>query len=59
MPRRSSLTSQLYKAARTSNNLRAASRGPGAYAKRAVRRKVYGKEMSFTRSLLKAIGLSK
>ena len=59
MPRSRSLTSQLYRAARLSNNLRAASRGPGAYAKRVVRRKVYGKEMGATRSLLKMFGLSK
>lgn len=59
MPRRRSLTSQLYRAARASNNLRAASKGPGAYAKRVVRRKVYGKEMGLTRSILKAFGLSK
>jgi len=59
MPRKKSLTSQLYSLARTSNNLRAASKGPGAYAKRVVRRKVYGKQMSFTRSILKGFGLSK
>ncbi len=59
MARRSSLTSQLYKAARLTNNLRAASKGPGAYAKRVVRRKVYAKQMSFTRKLLKGFGLSK
>jgi hypothetical protein len=59
MPRRRSLTSQLYRAARLSNNVRAASRGPGAYAKRVVRRKVYGKQMGLTRSILKAFGLSK
>jgi len=59
MPQRRSLTSELYRAARISNNLHAASRGPGAYAKRVVRRKVYGKEMSLTRSLLKGFGMSK
>jgi hypothetical protein len=59
MPRRRSLTSTLYRAARVSNNLRAASRGPAALAKREVRRKVYGKQMGLTRSLLKAFGLSK
>lgn len=59
MPRKKSLTSQLYSLARASNNLRAASRGPSAYAKRVVRRKVYSKQMGFTRSILKAIGLSK
>jgi hypothetical protein len=36
-----SLTSELYRAARTSNNLRAMSRGPGTYSKRVVRRTVY------------------
>lgn len=59
MPRRRSLTSQLYRAARASNNLRAASKGPTAYGKRVVRRKVYGKQMGLTRSILKAFGLSK
>jgi hypothetical protein len=59
MPRKKSLTSELYSLARTSDNLRAMSKGPAAYAKRRVRRKVYGKEMSLTRSLLKGFGLSK
>ena len=59
MPRRRSLTSQLYRAARTSDNLRAASHGPGAYAKRVARRKVYSKQMGFTRSILKAFKLGK
>jgi hypothetical protein len=59
MPRRKSLTSQLYGIARASNNVRAMTRGPSAYAKRVVRRKVYGKEMGLTRSILKAFGLSK
>jgi hypothetical protein len=54
-----SLTSQLYRAARLSNNLRAASRGPGAYAKRVVRRRSYAKSMGTTRRLLRALGLSK
>lgn len=36
-----SLTSELYRAARTSNNLRALSRGPVPYSKRVVRRRVY------------------
>ncbi|MGA2805766.1 MAG: hypothetical protein ABSF89_15495 [Acidimicrobiales bacterium] len=49
MPRRSSLTSTLYRAARLSNNARAASRGPGAYAKRVVRRKTYSKSMGAPR----------
>lgn len=59
MPRKRSLTTQLYRAARFSNNLRAASRGPGAYAKRIARRRTYSKQMGLTRSILKALGLSK
>gem|GEM_PF-377256 len=59
MSRRRSLTSQLYALARSSNNLRSASRGPGAYAMRLVRRKAYGKSMGATRSILKSFGLSK
>jgi hypothetical protein len=57
MARKKSLTSQLYRAARTANNLRAASRGPGAYAKRYARRKVYGKTMGMTGKLIRALGL--
>lgn len=57
MTRRRGLTSQLYSLARTSNNLRAASRGPSAYAKRVMRRKVYGKSMGTTGKILKIFGL--
>lgn len=42
-----------------SNNLRAASRGPAALAKRQVRRKAYRASGTVTRSLLKVFGLSK
>ena len=52
-----SVTSQLYKAARMSNNLRAASRGPVAYGKRVARRKTYGQTMKFTNRFLKSVGL--
>jgi hypothetical protein len=52
-----SLTSQLYRAARASNNLRAASRGPTAYAKRIVRRKSYSKSMGATGRIMKMFGL--
>ena len=55
MARRKSLTSQLYRAARVSNNLRAASRGPVAYGKRRVRAKAYGKTMGTTGKLLRWI----
>jgi hypothetical protein len=39
--RRPTLTSQLYRAARTSNDLRSLARGPVPYSKRVVRRRVY------------------
>ena len=52
-----SLTSQLYRAARMSNNVRAASRGPVAYGKRVVRRKTYSKSMGATGRLLKMFGM--
>ena len=38
MPRRKSLRSQLYRAARDLGNVEAAAKGPGALAKRQVRR---------------------
>ena len=57
MPRRRSLASNLYRAARRSNNVRAASRGPSAYAKRAVRRKTYSKGMGATGRFLRTFGL--
>ncbi len=57
MTRRRSLPSPLYRAARASNNARAISRGPAAYGKRVVRRKVYGKSMGATGKLLRMFGL--
>lgn len=59
MSRRRSLTSQLYRAAKVSNNLRAMSRGPGAYGKRVVRRKAYGRSMGATGKLLRIFGLGR
>lgn len=59
MARRRSLTGQLYRAARASNTLRAASRGPGALAKRGVRRRAYRASGGLTRSVLRAFGLSR
>ncbi len=59
MGRLRSLTSELYRAARLSNNARSARGGPTAYGKRVVRRKVYGKTMGATRRLLRAFGLSR
>ena len=54
-----SITSQLYRAARASNNLRAASRGPVAYGKRIVRRKSYSRSMGATGRIMKMFGLGK
>jgi hypothetical protein len=41
MTQRKSLTAQLYRAARLSNNVRAAAHGPAPYAKRVARRRIY------------------
>jgi len=57
MVRRSSLRSQLYRAARDLGNVQAATKGPGAYAKRVARRKVYAKSNTLTRSLMRGFGL--
>ena len=56
MPRRRSLTSNP-PAPWLSNNVRAASRGPGAFAKRVPRRKAYGKSMGATGRFLRMFGL--
>ena len=57
MTRRRSLTSQLYRAARMSNNARAARKGPVAIADRLARRKTYAKSMGMTGRLLRLFGL--
>jgi len=54
---RHSLRSQLYRVARDLGNVQAASRGPGAYATRMARRKVYRTTNGMTRHLLRALGL--
>jgi len=59
MARRRSLRSQLYRDARILGNIEAATKGPGAYAKRYVRRKVYSRSMGATSSILKSINLMK
>lgn len=57
MTRRSSLRSQLYRAARDLGNVQAAAKGPSAYAKRVARRKVYAKSNTLTRSLIRGFKL--
>jgi hypothetical protein len=54
-----SLRSELYRDARLLGNVEAASKGPGAYAKRYARRKVYARTNTFTHSILRSINLSK
>ncbi len=55
MARRKSLRSQLYRAARDLGNVEAASKGPGAYGKRIVRRKVYRSTNGALGRILKSI----
>jgi hypothetical protein len=59
MARRKSLRSQFYRAARDLGNIEAAEKGPASYGKRVVRRNVYRKTNSVTRSILRGFGLSK
>ncbi len=57
MARRSSLRSQLYRAAHDLGNVEAATQGPGAYAKRVARRRVYRTTNGLTSQLLRSAGL--
>lgn len=57
MPRRRSLRSNLYRAARVLGDVEAAQQGPEALAKREVRKSVYRRSNSLTASLLRALGL--
>jgi hypothetical protein len=57
MARRKSLRSQLYRAARDLGNVQAASKGPTAYGKRVVRRKVYRSTNGALGRFLKGLGL--
>jgi len=59
MARGRSLRSQLYRDARILGDVTAASRGPGAYAKRTVRRGAYRASGSLTRSFMRSLGLSR
>ena len=56
MTRRKSLRSQLYRSARLLGNVQAAERGPGAYVRRTVRRKVYRKANGLLGKLLRGLG---
>ncbi|MGH9007795.1 MAG: hypothetical protein ACRDV6_08810 [Acidimicrobiales bacterium] len=58
MARRKSLRSQLYRAARDLGNVEAATQGPGALARRQVRRSGYRRTNRGLGSLLRAFGLS-
>jgi hypothetical protein len=53
MPRPKSLRSQLYRAARDLGNVQAAEKGPTAYGKRVVRRKVYRRSNTVVGSVMR------
>jgi hypothetical protein len=57
MARRSSLRSELYRAARDLGNVQAAEKGPTSYAKRLARRKIYRTTNGMTRHLLRQVKL--
>jgi hypothetical protein len=57
MARRNSFRSQLYRAARDLGNIEAAEKGPSAYGKRIVRRKVYRSTNGLTGRFLRKRGL--
>ncbi|WP_156144273.1 hypothetical protein [Sinomonas humi] len=57
MPRRRSLRSDLYRAARVLGDVQAAERGPGALGKREVRKAAYRRSGSLTGAFLRALGL--
>jgi hypothetical protein len=59
MARHRSLRSELYRDARILGDIQAMTKGPGAYAKRYARRKIYSRSMSSTHSILRALNLSK
>jgi hypothetical protein len=55
--RRRSLRSQLYRAARDLGDLQAATRGPGPYAKRRVRKVAYRSVNHQLQGILRVMGL--
>jgi hypothetical protein len=57
MPRRKSLRSQLYRAARDLGNIEAAERGPASYGRRVVRRKVYRTTNGSLQRAMRKLGL--
>ena len=59
MARTPSLRSQLYHAARIMGDIDALSKGPGAFGRRYVRRKVYSRSMGTTTSILRALNMFK
>lgn len=55
MPRRRSLRSQLYRAARDLGNIEAAEQGPAAYGRRVARRAVYRRTNTAVGKLLRSL----
>ncbi len=57
MPRRRSLRSQLYRAARDVGDVQAAAKGPSPLARRELRKTVYRHTNRLTRRVLRSFGL--
>ena len=55
MVRRKSFRSQLYRAARDMGNIEAATKGPTAYGKRVVRRRVYARTNGYLGKVLRGL----
>jgi hypothetical protein len=53
------MRSELYRTARVMGDLQAAEKGPTAYGKRVMRKKMYRRSNSLTRQLLRMVGLSR
>jgi len=49
----------MYRTARIMGDLEAAQKGPSAYSKRVLRKKMYRRSNSVTRQLLRMVGLSR
>jgi hypothetical protein len=59
MARSRSLRSEMYRTARIMGDLEAAQKGPTAYGKRVMRKRMYRRSNSLTRHLLRMVGLSR
>jgi hypothetical protein len=53
------MRSEMYRTARLMGDLQAAEKGPNAYGKRVMRKKMYRRSNTLTRRLLRMVGLSR